>query len=190
MQRFKIEARHAYQIQKVTRQMKVHYSILLVVALVAVTCNSKSDASGGNTSGDEYDFWVTLEQAQAQALDEGKYILLDIYTEWCGFCRRMNKETYADTRVQEALDRYFYPVRIDAESANRVTFHGETYAMRDLAHAFGVSSYPTTVFISPQGEPVASQPGFIEAASFYKMLSFVGSESYKNETFQQYSESN
>jgi len=169
--------------------MKIHYVILLVIALLASSCNSKSDAANNNPSSGDYDFWVTLEQAQEQAVDEGKYILLDIYTEWCGFCRRMNKETYADNRVQEALDRYFYPVRIDAESTTRVTFHGETYAMRDLAHAFGVSSYPTTIFISPSGEPVASQPGFIEAASFHKMLSFVGSESYKNQTFQQYSES-
>ena len=170
--------------------MKINIIILLVVAGLAVSCDSESDAAGSNVSPNDYDFWVTLEQAQRQAIDEGKYILLDIYTEWCGFCRRMNKETYADKRVQNALDSYFYPVRINAESSTRVTFLGETYAMRDLAHAFGVSSYPTTIFITPDGEPVASQPGFIEAARFHKMLSFVGSESYKNQTFQQYSESN
>ncbi len=166
------------------------YLILLLLAATAVSCNSKSDAAGSNPSGDDYDFWVTLEDAQSQALDEGKYILMDVYTEWCGFCRRMNKETYADKRVQEALDRYFYPVRINAESSAKVAFLGETYAMSDLALAFGVTSYPTTIFISPNGEPVASQPGFIDASRFHKILSFVGSESYKNQTFQQYSETN
>ncbi len=169
--------------------MNARILLILSLALFAISCSSESDATGNQSSGQDHAFWVSLEAAQTKALDEGKYILLDVYTEWCGFCRRMNRETYADKRVQEALDKYFYPVRIDAESPRVVSFKGESYSMVDLAQAFGVQSYPTTIFLSPDGEAVALQPGFIEAERFHKMLSFVGSESYRTQSFQQYSES-
>ena len=169
--------------------MDARLILLLLVSLISFSCSSDSDAAGNQSSEQDHDFWVSLEEAQTKALDEGKYIVLDVYTEWCGFCRRMNRETYADKRVQEVLDKYFYPVRIDAESPRIVAFKGESYSMIDLAQAFGVRSFPTTIFLSPDGDPVALQPGFIEADRFHKMLSFVGSESYQTQTFQQYSES-
>ena len=162
---------------------------LLFLIFTMNACGSDSENAMGHSAENDYDFWVSMETAERKAFDEGKYMVLDIYTEWCGFCRRMNQETYADERVQDALDRYYYPVRINAESAENVIFQGNSYEMRDLAAEFAVRSYPTTVFISPEGETVAAQAGFIEAETFYRMLSFVGSESYRNKTFQQYSES-
>lgn len=166
------------------------FFFLSILFLTCSSCSVEGDAAEKGSQEQDHSFWVTLEEAQRQAVDEGKYILLDVYTDWCGFCRRMNKETYADERVQNAIDRYFYAVRINAESRQKVSFQDDTYSMEELAHAFGVASFPTTIFISPEGEPVASQPGFIEAGRFHKMLSFVGSESYQTQTFQQYSERN
>lgn len=166
------------------------FFFLSILFLIFSSCSAEGDAAEKGAPERDYSFWVTLEDAQRQAADEGKYVLLDVYTEWCGFCRRMNRETYADKSVQDVIDRYFYAVRIDAESQQKVSFQNETYSMEELAQAFGVASFPTTIFISPTGEPVASQPGFIEAGRFHKMLSFVGSKSYQTQTFQQYSEHN
>jgi len=170
--------------------MPFRFFLPILISLFAISCSSDSGAAENQPTEQEHEFWVSLEEAQHQALDKGRYILLDVYTEWCGFCRRMIRETYADKRVQEALDQYFYPVRIDAESLRMVTFQGQSYSMQDLALAFGVQSFPTTIFLNPQGEPVALQPGFIEAERFHKMLSFVGSESYRTQTFQQFTNSN
>ncbi len=170
--------------------MKLHFLLLLASVAALSSCNSSSDAAEIQTGNTDYDFWVTIEEAQEMAYNEGKHIVLDVYTEWCGFCRRMNQETYGDERVQEALNRYFYPVRIDAESGQEITFLDESYTMQDLSLQFGVRSFPTTIFLSPEGEPLAVQSGFIEAQQFYQMLSFVGSESYQSKSFQQYIESN
>lgn len=169
--------------------MKTNIAIYLLFALALSSCESGGDAAYGESGNSNYDFWVTIEEAQEKAYDEGKYIILDVYTEWCGYCRRMNQETYADDRVQNALNDYFYPVRINAESDREVTFLNESYTMRELAMQLGATSYPTTVFLSPEGEPIAVQPGFIEANRFHKMLSFVGSESYQTTTFEEYSQS-
>ena len=170
------------------------YSVLLLayVLLLAFisSCSSRSDAANNHNAEPQHEFWVTIEEAQELASKNSKYILLDIYTEWCGFCRRMNAETYANNKVQQSIDDYFYAVRVDAESSDIVTFLGEKYSKRDMAMLFGVRSFPTTVFLTPQGEPIAAQPGFIDAARFHTMLAYVGSESFKTQTFQQYAESN
>lgn len=163
---------------------------LFLVPLLMFSCNTSGDSALGDSAGTDYDFWVSLEKAQEQAYDQGKHIVLDVYTEWCGFCRRMNTETYGDEGVQKALVRYFQPVRINAESDREVTFLDETYSMRELALQLGVSSYPTTIFISPNGEPIAVQSGYIEAHEFRQMLTYVGSESYQSVSFQEYKNSN
>ncbi|MEX2657605.1 MAG: thioredoxin fold domain-containing protein [Balneolales bacterium] len=162
---------------------------ILVISLLA-SCGGGDDVSDQSSQNGQYDFWVSIEKAQEKALDDGKYIVLDVYAEWCGFCRRMNLETYADQRVQDALDRYFHPVRINSESERKVTFLNEDYTQRELAMNFGVNTLPTTIFISPEGEPIAAQPGFIDADIFHRMLSYVGTESYQNVSFQQYTDSN
>lgn len=171
--------------------MKFSGLLLTCISLLPLfsSCSSRSDAANNYNTEPQHGFWVTVEEAQELALDNNKYILLDIYTEWCGFCRRMNAETYANSKVQQSIDDYFYAVRVDAESTDMITFLGEKYTKRDMAMLFGVRSFPTTVFLTPQGEPIAAQPGFIDAARFEKMLTFVGSESYKTQTFQQYAES-
>lgn len=156
-----------------------------------LTTGTGDDGSGKSAtrSGDQ-EFWVTLSEAKMQASESGKYILLDVYTEWCGFCRRMNRETYNDSRVRENLGRYFHAVRVDAESDETVAFQGNPYTMSELAYGMGVTSYPTTVFLNPAGEPVAVQPGFIPADTFHIILSYVGSESYKTLSFDQYKKRN
>ncbi len=176
--------------------MKTPILLTLLLTVLLVSCDSQGDAapnqsdSANQVSGVDYDFWVSIEDAQEMAYDEGKHIVLDIYAEWCGFCRRMNEETYGDERVQEALNSYYYPVRIDAESNSEITFLGETYTKSELAMQFGVGSYPTTVFLSPTGEPIAVQPGFIDPREFHRMLTYVGTERYETESYQEFSAAN
>lgn len=134
--------------------------------------------------------WVEIETAQESAMENGKWVLLDIYTEWCPYCRRMNNETYKDERVLKALEQYYYPVRIDAESNEVIVFNNEEVTMQELALAFQVSSYPTTVILTSEGEPFAAQPGFIDAPTFSDILSYVATESYENMTFEAFQKRN
>jgi thioredoxin-related protein len=140
------------------------------------------------TSGDEVQ-WAgprlyNMDEAQATAAQDGKKILLDVYTVWCGFCRKMAAETYPNTGVRQAVDEYFYTVRLDAESDDIIIFNGESMAMKDLASALGVTSFPTTIFIDTNGEPIGIQPGFMEAQMFRNLLGFVGSDAYKTQSFE------
>lgn len=136
------------------------------------------------------DIWYTIEEAQQLAQEEDKYILVDVYTEWCAICHRMEDQTYASEMVQQRLDEYFYPVRLDAESQHTVRFNGREYTEQELALELGVNSYPTAIFIDPQGEPFSMQPGFVESRRFADILAFVGREAYKEQSFNQFQREN
>ena len=103
-----------------------------------------------------------------------------------GTAEKMAAETYPNQAVRSEVDAHFYTVRLDAESDERIVFNGESVAMKDLATELGVSSFPTTVFISAEGQPIGLQPGFMDATMFSSLLGFVGSDAYRNQTFEAY----
>jgi len=130
---------------------------------------------------------VTLEEALKQAAEDEKKILIDVYTDWCSYCRKMANETYPDLRVQRALEDNFHYVRIDAESSQRVVYQGRTFSMRELAIQLGATGFPTTVFLASNGDPIGMQPGFIDARMFERLLLYVASEAYRTTTFDAFS---
>lgn len=145
-------------------------------------------------SGNADDGWPTwtgskiysMDDAQSLAKQHGKKVVVEVYAVWCGFCRKMAAETHPTEIVKKTVDDLFYLVRVDAESDRQVIFNGETMTESELAASFGVSSFPTTVFVDTNGDPLGFQPGFMDAQMYSNLLSFVGTESYKTETFEEY----
>ena len=187
-------------------------SILLLLFFLMVACDNRNPERSGTppvqsrsveqlsareaqllgldkvTSGHEAG-WIgpplfTMDQAQQQAASSGKKVLMDVYTVWCGYCRKMAAETYPNASVREAVDNYFYTVRIDAESDEVVVFNGVAMTMSELATSLGVTSFPTTIFIDTDGEPIGIQPGFMDASMFRNLLGYVGSDAYKTLSFE------
>ena len=129
---------------------------------------------------------VPLEKAIQLATETNKKVLIDVYTDWCGYCRKMANEVYPTKAVQDAIEEYFIYVRLDAESSERVNYNGHNLSKQQLAAEFGVTGFPTTVFLSEDGSPLGSQPGFMEAAMFSKLLVYVGSDAYTHTPFDQF----
>ncbi len=133
--------------------------------------------------------WITLDKALKLAKTNHKKVLIDFGADWCGYCKKMDKEVFPNKQVQSLLNKYFYTVKIDVESKDQVAFRGKTYTKGEFAQAFGVSGLPTYVFIDSTGEPIAGQPGYIPAPAFAKMLSYIGSDAYKTTKFSTYDDS-
>lgn len=71
--------------------------------------------------------WYTLEEAiQANQKSEKKFFI-DIYTDWCGWCKVMDKKTFQDPAVIKHLNENFYAVKFNAEQQNPITFKGKEY---------------------------------------------------------------
>lgn len=170
--------------------------LLLIIPALLWACNPPeierripSEFLGGERIVPENAFtgWIGLEQAIEQARAADKKILIDVYTDWCGYCKKMEAETYTRERVQNAINEHFYAVRINAESSQRVNYLGQSMSMSDFAMGLGVTGFPTTIFLTPEGEPLGFQPGFIDFNTFERLLVYVGTEAYeRNISFDQF----
>ena len=107
--------------------------------------------------------WHSIEEA-ADAKIGTRIYLVDFYTDWCGYCKKMDRETFSDATVAKIINKYYYPVKFNAESRNTFTWFGTPYAPasgRSRAHSFarGIQGYPTSVLYLANGSPLQAIPG-------------------------------
>jgi len=111
--------------------------------------------------------WMKFEEAIAANAKSPKMILVDVYTDWCGWCKKMDKETFVDPSVVAHLQKNFYAVKLNAEDTNRkFEFMGKTYSEAEMAAAMRVRSYPNFVIIEPGLQNIAQLPGYRPAPEF------------------------
>ena len=102
--------------------MKYMY-IIMVFTLFALGC--KSDGSAVSTLVDGELNWLTIEEAQKIKNNEGKLYMVDVYTDWCGWCKVMDKKTFTDDGIKKYLDENFYVIKFNAEQKEPITFNGK-----------------------------------------------------------------
>jgi thioredoxin-related protein len=118
--------------------------------------------------------WQGWDAGLAAAKGGKRYILVDVYTDWCGWCKRMDREVYARDDIRDYLERHFVTVRLNAESNESMTFQGEARTARGIASGYRVTGYPTTIFLSPEGEHLANVPNYVPADRFLLLLRYIG----------------
>jgi thioredoxin-related protein len=129
---------------------------------------------------------VAFEEAFARAKTEHKSVLVDVYTDWCSWCRKMDAETYANASVRTLLDAKFLVVKLNAESQTEIVFNGQRVSMADFARQSDVTGYPTTLFFDANGHGVVSLPGYFDATRFTKILTYVADGRYTSMNLDQY----
>jgi len=118
--------------------------------------------------------WRGWNEGLAAAAGGPKPVIVDVYTDWCGWCKRMDRDVYARSDVSEYLNQHFVMVRLNAESAERVSYAGRSLTARALSGGFEVTGYPTTIFLKPDGTHLVNVPGYIPADKFLTLVRFVG----------------
>jgi len=121
-----------------------------------------------NTGGLE---WTTFEKiARENKGADGKKYLVDVYTEWCGWCKVMDKKTFTDPAIQAYLRENFHIVKFDAEQRENVSFKGKEYewvsggrrGINKLAIELlgNRMSYPTLVYLDENMNKITASPGY------------------------------
>jgi len=134
--------------------------------------------------------WLGWNAGLKRAADTRRPVLVDVYTDWCGWCKRMDRDVYARDDVRNYLVKHFVTVRLDAESADPATYAGKQYTGRTLAQRFGISGYPTTIFLRANSEHLVNVPGYVPADQFLLLLRYIGDGHLdRGESFDQFSKS-
>ncbi|SDM42099.1 Thioredoxin-related protein [Catalinimonas alkaloidigena] len=143
--------------------------------------------------------WLTFEEAMALNQKNPKKVFLDVYTDWCGWCKRMDQTTFSDPEVVKYMNENFYAVKFDAEGKDPIQFKGQTFKFvpsgrngyHELAAALlnGKLSFPTTVYLDEEMNLIQPVPGYMKAPEFLKVLSYFGSDHFKDTPWEKYEKS-
>lgn len=169
--------------------------ILLVVAVLASTLSSAQKIQ-----------WMSLEEAIAAQKITPKKIFMDVYTDWCGPCKLLDKKTFQNPDVSKYISEHYYAVKFNAEGQEEINFFNQTYTNpsydpnrkgRNGTHQFtqylGVKGYPTMVFFSENGAPIMPVVGYLKPQQLELYLKMIKQGDYqvfsKPEDFEKYQKS-
>ena len=115
--------------------------------------------------------WLTFDEASELTAKEPKMILVSVYTDWCGWCKKMDRETFTDDRVVDYINSTFYAVKMNAEENKRkYTFRGREFTDATMARTMRVTSYPNFVIMDAAMENITQLPGYREPEAFLTSL--------------------
>jgi thioredoxin-related protein len=140
--------------------------------------------------------WMSFEQAVEKSKVEKKKIFIDVFTDWCGWCKVMDKNTFNEPQVAKILNEDFYPVKFNAEQRADINFDGYTFKFipngNSGVHQLAASllnnqlSYPTVVFLDEDFRMIQPLAGYQKAEEFHKIIQFIGEGHYKSTKWDQW----
>lgn len=143
--------------------------------------------------------WISFEEAVELNKTTPKPILVDVYTDWCGWCKKMDKETYVNPLIVSYINSNFHAVKLDGEGKKDITFKNYTFTFKkqgrtkyhELAAVLmnGKLSYPTTIFMNENNELIDRIPGYLETSVMEKILVYFGNKKYETEKWEEFDKS-
>ena len=140
--------------------------------------------------------WMTIEEAFAAQKRAPKKIFIDVYTDWCGWCKKMDATSFSHPEVIQYMNEHFYAVKFNAEQREDVLYGGKKYQFLQKGnrgyHEFASFllndqlSYPTTVYMNEKGEKIFPVPGYLDAKNMEMVLNYVGTDGYQKGPWEAY----
>jgi len=140
--------------------------------------------------------WYSWEEAVELNKTKPKKFIVDIYTDWCGWCKVMDKKTFTNAKVIELIEKNFYPVKLDAEHKEDIKFQGTVFKYKgqgrrganELAIALleGKMSFPSIVYLNEKLEKITVSPGYKKPDAMIKELKFIGDNHYLTKKFNEF----
>ena len=131
--------------------------------------------------------WHTMSEAIALSKTKKKKVFIDVYTDWCGWCKVMDKKTFSDPKIAEYINKNYYAVKLDAESQTELLYKGQKISESQLAgQVFKVTGYPTTLYLDENFDLLSPMSGYLELPMFTKIIKYYGDDHYKKESWDDF----
>ena len=137
--------------------MKSHNSLILVCILLLsvtlfVSCG-KEEAEKTTTGQAKLEWLTSYEEALSRAMKKNIPIMIDFYADWCGYCHKLDSDTYSNAEVV-SLAKGFISLKIDADIEKAITSR------------YRIMGLPTIVFIDPKGDELHRVVGYLPPGRF------------------------
>ncbi len=175
----------------------IKFKVFVVIGLLYIGISSfiynGTGIKKGDTTKAELE-WLSFEKAVEMQQKNPKKIVLDIYTDWCGWCKKMDKNTYTDQEVIKILNEKYYFVKLNAEQKEDIIYKDKTFKFKQeyKAHELAVSllngkmSYPSTVFLDENMSILTVVPGYLTPKDLNPILKYFGEDIYKTKNWEEY----
>ena len=130
--------------------------------------------------------WHKFDEGMERAKNENKQILIDVYTDWCGWCKTMDAKTYTDEKIVQYLSARYVRIRLNPETDGPITYRGKKIEASDFVRGMGVNGYPSTAFFESDASMITLVPGFIAADEFLPILQYIAEKKYTEMSFDDF----
>ena len=140
--------------------------------------------------------WVSFEDAVEFNKKDPKPLLIDVYTDWCGWCKRMDKTTYQNDFLVQYINKNFHAVKLNGERKDSIVFKDRTFkyvpngrrGFNEFAALLlnGKLSYPTTIFMNTKLQLLDRVPGYLNERIMEKVTAFFATERYKTQEWDEF----
>ncbi len=164
--------------------------IVFLLAIVSLGLIKISSAQEANVK------WYTFEEAVELNKTEHRKIFIDVYTDWCGWCKKMEATTFTHPAIAKILNEDYYAVRFDAETNDTIDFAGRQFineggrnrSPHQLAVALlqGRMSYPSIAYLNEQNQLITPWPGYKTPDKLELILKFIAENAFLSQTLEEY----
>jgi thioredoxin-related protein len=138
---------------------------------------SATEASEGKVK------WLSIEQAYKANQKEPRKWMIDLYTDWCGWCKVMDRETFSNPQVAQVFSKKYYAIKYNPEKEADFMLGNQSFrAMLQNK----VTGYPTTVYLDENLNMIQPIGGFMKVADYMPIITFFGYDHYKSDPWEKF----
>jgi thioredoxin-related protein len=157
--------------------------IVMTILLFFASCSksSEQEKTGSLTPGGGVVTWYNFNDGLKLAQEKRKPIIMDFYADWCGWCRKMETEVFADREVAARLKDNYVCIRIhtDRDQDETIKYKNHVLTKREFSMMVGVQGLPTLVFMDKEGNLITKIPGFMTKDMLLPLLNYIREECYQ-----------